>query len=139
MTDVDAGTRYLGNRLRDAEEQVRFFKAAYGMEEGTPQDIIAASIEVMSILTRVDGLAAGRDVPPAARRVFRHIVAQGTRAERAEKRAEKLHGALVNVSQVVANALANAALPGTPAPPAWLLALGSNLDMVLADAAIERR
>lgn len=120
-------------RIAQLEEQVRFFKAAYGQEEGTPQEIIHAATGVIMLGSK-DGVPH-----PDVTRIMRHIIAQGNRAELAEKRLKRVHDALLNVSQVVANALELSAQPGAPTPPMWLLSLGSNLDMVLADAALERR
>lgn len=123
----------LESEVQLLREQVRFFKAAYGIEEGTPFDIIHAATGVMVECTK-DGKPTD-DV----KRVMRHIIAQVNRAETAEARATKLHNALVNVSQVVANALELAAAQEHGRPPMWLLSLGANLDMVLADAALENK
>jgi hypothetical protein len=119
--------------IAELEEQNRFFKAAYGIEEGSPQEIIHAATGVVALSTRCSP-AEQEDI----RRIMRHVIAQGSRAEASEARAKKLHDALGNVSHAVANALELAASPGQPRPPLWLLALGNNLDMVLADSALEK-
>lgn len=122
--------------MAQLEEQVRFFKAAYGVEEGTPMDIIHAANVVV-------GLTAGQRLSPGeqeeVRRMVRHVIAQGNRAETAEKLAKRLHETVIKVSETVAHALDNAAADSAPRPPLWLLALGNELDMVLAEAALENR
>jgi hypothetical protein len=119
--------------LAQLEEQLRFFKAAYGTQEGTPHDIMRASLTVLDLCS------TGGTPHPDARLVLRHVIEQGRRYERERDRAKKLHETLLHVAEVVASHLDRLAEPAAPQPPPWLLSLATNLDLVLADAALENR
>lgn len=111
------------------EEQLRFFKAAYGIDEAPPLQIMRDALDIVGC----------REHKEESVRTMRHIIAQGNRAEKAEKLAKRLHETVLKVSETVAHALDNAAADSAPRPPLWLLALGNELDMVLAEAALENR
>ena len=73
----EAEARRLEEELRSLREERHMLRAALSMTEGTPQDIIHAAVAI-------------NDGSVDARRILRHVIEQGNRAESAEAELQRL-------------------------------------------------